>query len=219
MTSDRSAPLPTTAIVRIWWRRHQPRLADGTRNPDADRAAMARLRRAGVADALADPAVLDLYRRLGLGASDRALAERLPWVAAVATVLAHVREDAPADGAGRRTHPARAAGRKHFDDPPETAIVKPMRFRRLLTARAVEEVERQMRRLVAVLPPGAIDVGALGRSILDWPDPGRGDRTRTRWAFEYHAAGEATPRDAQSTLPDEPALPNEPDAPNAEATP
>lgn len=213
MSSNQTVRPPAAAIIRRWWRRHQPRLPDGSRNPEADRAAMARLRRASVADALADPAVLDLYRSLGLGASDRALAERLPWVAAAATVLAHVREDAPADAAGRRTHPARAAGRKHFDDPPETAIVKPVRFRRLMTARNVEEVERQMRRLVAVLPPGAIDVGALGRSILAWPDPERGDRTRTRWAFEYHAAGEATPPDAET------ATPNEPDAPTAEATP
>lgn len=213
MSSDKPVRPSTVAIVRSWWRRHQPRLPDGRRNPDADRAAMARLRRAGVADALADPAVLDLYRSLGLGSSEREISGRLPWVAAVATVLAHVREDVPADSAGRRTHPARAAGRKHFDDKPETAAVKPVRFRRLMTARTVDEVQRQMRRLVAVLSPGPIDVGGLGRSILDWPDPERGDRTRTRWIFEYHAAGEATPPDAEATTP------NEPDAPTAEATP
>jgi len=172
-------------LARTWWRALQPYRDDGTANPTGDRAALARLRRmAEPRDALLEEAVVDLHRRLGFG---RGRAQNtLPMVAVTAMVLAHVRQD------GKRS-PAQAVGRASFDDKEfETAAMKPLRFRRLLGAREPAEIAREMRRLVQ-LADGELDVGALAAAILDWPDPERGDRIRTRWAYDYLAAGAAAP--------------------------
>lgn len=169
--------------IRSWWGTLQPS-EDGRRK--GDRAALARLRR-GTAplDVLGEPAVFDLYRRLGFEA--REAAWRLPWVTVTAMVLAHVRDDEP------HRSPARAVGRTDWSDSAlDTARIKPLRFQGLLGARDPEDVARQMRRLVA-LADRRINVGALGAAILDWNSPERGDRIRTRWAFDYYAAEDAAP--------------------------
>jgi CRISPR system Cascade subunit CasB len=170
--------------IRRWWSGLQPGEPGGRGR--GDRAALARLRRATLPlDALDEPAVFDLYRRLGFGA--REAENRLPWVAAAAMVLAHVRNDE------WNRSPARAVGRSNWDDKTfDSARVKPLRFQRLLAAREPEDVAREMRRLVA-LADRRINVGALGAAILDWNHPERGERMRARWAFDYHAAGDAAP--------------------------
>ncbi|BBK42275.1 hypothetical protein STVA_22950 [Allostella vacuolata] len=196
--------------IRSWWRSLQPYREDREPNPTADPAGLARLRRAGrVTDVVAEATVFDLYRRLGLEPAEAA--RDLPWVAAAAMVLAHVRADAaPAGAPPRRPHPARAIGRERFDDTRfESAIMSPLRFRRLLATREVEEVARAMRRMVAMTAPVGLDVGALGQAMLDWPHPIRGDGTRTRWAFEYHAAGDAAPDRAAEPPTDPSATPSD----------
>lgn len=178
------------SAARSWWQALQPDESSGRRG---DRATLARLRRCGAPiDAISEPGVFDLYRRLGFTEFEAAL--RLPWVAAAAMVLAHVREDAPES-------PARSVGRQNWQDEAfDTALMKPLRFQRLLAAREPEEVAREMRRLVA-LANRRINVGALGAAILEWADTERGDRLRARWAFDYHAAGEAAPEAAADPTP------------------
>lgn len=172
------------ATARNWWRALQPYDQQGQSNWTGDRGALARLRRASApADALLEPAVFDLYRKLGFKALS---GEWLARAAVAAMVLAHARED-------RRVHPAQAVGRDSFGDKNfETAAMKPLRFERLLSARAPEELVREMRRLVQ-LAGNTIDVGRLAADILSWPDDEAGDKVRTRWAYEYLAAGRDAP--------------------------
>jgi CRISPR system Cascade subunit CasB len=176
--------------ARAWWQDLQPTKANGELNPTGDRAVLARLRRASAPpDAMAEEATLALFRRLGLGAEDQA---RLPRVALIAMVLAHVRADADADGAGFRPAAARAIGRTALEDE-GSARMSALRFRRLLASRDDDDLAREMRRLVA-LAEGRINVGDLAASLFSWNDELRGDAIRTRWAFEYYAAGAAAPR-------------------------
>ncbi|MCB2055891.1 MAG: type I-E CRISPR-associated protein Cse2/CasB [Geminicoccaceae bacterium] len=160
-----------TSPALEWWQRLQP---DAGR--PGDRAALARLRRAvSLAEAMSEPAVLQLFRRLGYGAGDRV---RLPRVALVAVTLAHVRTHEP-------TTVMRRVGRAVLED--ETATLKPIRLRQILAARSDEELAVAMRRLV-MLADRRLDVADLARSILFW-----NDETRARWAFDYFNAGSAAP--------------------------
>ncbi len=188
-----SEPTDWRKAARDWWQPMQPSLADGRRNPAADRAALARLRRApGVADMLGDDAVFALYRRLGFARG--AAAARLPWVAAVALVLAHLRQPTPG---GR---PLAAAVGCQVPDDPASAAMSALRFRRLLAAEDPDDLVRHLRRALALAGRDAgIDVGRLAADILAWPDPVGGPRVRTRWAFDYYAAGDAAPAAATVT--------------------
>jgi CRISPR system Cascade subunit CasB len=168
--------------ARAWWRDLQPQSHEG--QPQAgDRAALARLRRCATpADAMIEEATLALFRRLGLGPAD---VGRLPRVALIAMVLAHVRANAEGEPA------ARAVGRASLEDA-ESARMSALRFRRLLAARQDDELAQQMRRLVTLAPDRRINVGDLAAALFFW-----GDKVRQRWTFEYYAAGAAAPRDAE----------------------
>jgi len=162
-----------------WWRGLQPNFANGERNPNADRAALARLRRTDLISAMGDPVTFDLFRKLR-----RRRPEELPEVALCAAVLAGVRDELkpPRD----REHPARTLGPL----PSETvdqAVLKPLRFRRLIEAVTPEERLILLRRAVA-LAGGTINVRELAGACLDWSE-----RRRQRWIFEYYAAGFAAP--------------------------
>jgi CRISPR system Cascade subunit CasB len=177
--------------ARDWWRSLQPRRSDDTGAPKAggdrgDPAALARLRRAStVAEAMAEEATLDLFWRLGLTRADTA---RLPRVAVIAMVLAHVREDNEHDGDERRSA-IQAVGRKTLEDE-DSAKMSPLRFRRLLACRDDddEDLAREMRRLVQ-LAGGVVNVGDLAKSLFSW-----NEETRHRWAFDYFGAGFAAPK-------------------------
>ncbi|TVR78665.1 MAG: type I-E CRISPR-associated protein Cse2/CasB [Rhodospirillales bacterium] len=179
-------------VARDWWRRLQPRRSDSTGVPGAggdrgDPAALARLRRAStVAQAMAEEATLDLFRRLGLTRADADTA-RLPRVAVIAMVLAHVRDDREHDGERRRSA-IQAVGRRTLEDT-DSAKMSPLRFRRLLACRDDddEDLAREMRRLVQ-LAGCAVNVGDLAESLFYW-----NERTRNRWAFDYFGAGFAAP--------------------------
>lgn len=168
-----------------WWRGLQPELPSGKPNWKADRAALARLRHMGdPAEAMVDPVVIRLYRDLGFDQAEAAA--KLEWVAAAAVVMAHVRRDS-----GR--HPARAVGPSdQKDEAGVTALMKPLRFKRLMLSRTSGDVARQMRRLVA-LAETAVDVGRLAQSIIDWDDGERGDKCRVDWIFTYYDAEPSAP--------------------------
>src|SRR4051812_12746720 len=107
-TRDHSQPR-WDQIARRWWEMLQQRTKDGAPNPAGDTAALARLRRAATpADAFEEPAVFDLYKKLGFGRGD--VDRRLPRVAVAAAVLAHIRTDAIPGAQGFRRHFAEVLG-------------------------------------------------------------------------------------------------------------
>lgn len=169
-----------------WWRALQPNRPNGDPNPTADRAALARLRRADLLSAMSDPAAFDLFRKLG-----RNRPQDLPEVALCAAVLAGVREDRP-------EHPARTLGPLSPDAIAQAAM-KPLRLRRLIEAGAPEDRLILLRRAVA-LADRRLNLCELAATCLDWSE-----RRRQRWIFEYYAAGHAAP-DATAEPAEEPAL-------------
>jgi CRISPR system Cascade subunit CasB len=169
-----------------WWRDLQP---DRERGRSGDRAALANLRRcATVAEAMQEPATFALYRHGGgTGPDDLAAA------ALTAAVLAHVREDDPANrSVARRIGPDNT-------DQMETALVKPLRFRRLMEAGSDDERLIAFRRLAAIAGQ-KLNVGDLCGALLNWSD----DRKR-RWIYDYWNAGNPaqtkTPSQAKEITP------------------
>lgn len=171
-------------IAARWWREMQDTNPNGTPNPRADRAARARLRRLEGPLAAADPRVVDLYRRLE---GDHLDVGKLRVVVRVALVLAHAREDI-------RGEPfARSLGPSTIDA--DDGVLKALRFRSLLAARDEGDVVRRFRRAVALLG-GRVNVRDLADVLLRWDR----DDTRTRFAFDYFAAGAAAPSEATSVV-------------------
>ena len=154
-----------------WWRRLQP-TREGTPNPTADRAALARLRRADLLDAMQDPATFALLCDLDAGDPDN-----LPAVALCAAILAGVRDERP-------EHPARTLGPPSLDAV-EQAVMKPLRFRRLILAETEQDRLIALRRAVA-MAEGKMNVRELAAACLDWSD-----NRRRRWIFEYYGASRA----------------------------
>jgi CRISPR system Cascade subunit CasB len=175
--SPESAPWWTRA--RAWWEELQPA---NERGGHGDRGALARLRRADVVGAIAEEATLALFRRLGYRDP-----QRLPRVATLAHVLAHVRED---DGRPF----GRAIGRASFEDA-KSAAMSDLRFRRLVAATGEEEIAREFRRAVE-LAGAKVDVADLARVLLCFDD--EDGRTRRRLTFDYFNAGAAAPRETAS---------------------
>lgn len=163
-----------------WWRDLQD-MRDGRPNPKADRAALARLRRAEPSDALTDDAVMELYRRM-FGLAFRA--DRMVLAVRLALVLAHVRQE------------AKAPFGKALGEGGEAAPLKPLRFKRLLQADSDDEVIRQFRRAVDLLG-NTTNVRDLARLLIGWNDPDQKDETRTRLAFAYFGARTADDEPAQ----------------------
>jgi CRISPR system Cascade subunit CasB len=156
------------AVAAHWWRGLQPYKADGTPNPVADRAALARLRRSDLIAAMEDPATFDLFRQL-----EYRDPRRLVDVALCAGVLAVVRED------NNRAHAARQLG-VPSDNPNARPVMSDLRFRRLVAAETPEERLIALRRAV-LLAGAAINVRDVAAACLDWSDT-----RRRRWLFQYH---------------------------------
>ena len=168
----------------FWWRGLRPDY-DRANPADrvGDRAALARLRRCdSVATAMQELATIALFRQCQ--ADD---ARDLPGIALAAAVLAHVRQEAP----GRV---ARQIG-PESPDRPETALLKPLRFRRLLEATDPEDCLLGFRRLVALADDKA-NVSDLARALFDWPVPHRAERTKRDWIFIYWNADPLRPAGA-----------------------
>jgi len=162
-----------------WWRRLQPYLMNGARNPTGDRAALARLRRADLFAAMEEPETLVLFHTLGRRSPDH-----LPSVALCAAVLSGVRAE-PGKRLPRE-HPARSLGPASLDAV-EAALMKPLRFRRLIEAESEEDRLIALRRAVQ-LADRRLNPFELAAACLDWSD-----ERRRRWIFEYYNAGAAAP--------------------------
>ena len=158
-------PYQGASDARGWWVGLQPDPA--TKRP-GDRAALARLRRCGtVAEAMQEPSALLLFRTVrATTPSD------LPTIGLAAAVLAHVRQDKPGVSVARLVGPESI-------EKPETALLKPLRFRRLMEADGADEQLVAFRRLVA-LAGGSLPVHDLAKALLHWSD-----QRRTRWVYEY----------------------------------
>lgn len=111
----------------------------------------------------------------------------------LAAVLAHVRDDDP-----KKTRIATAIGSPRAGEG-STALITPLRFKRLITARDPEDLLIVFRRAVAILGRRA-NVKDLARALLTFTDNRLGVVARTRFAFEYHGAGDAAPemKDAET---------------------
>jgi CRISPR system Cascade subunit CasB len=156
-----------------WWQDLQ---ADPARKRPGDRAALARLRRcATIVETMQDPAALSLFRRCGGRSPDD-----LPLAGLAAGVLAHVRNTDPAQRSIARTIGPRSS------DEPGTALLKPLRFRRLMEADTLDERLTAFRRLVA-LAGGTVNVRDLAVALLAW-----NETRRIRWIYDYWNAGQPT---------------------------
>ncbi|MCV0369521.1 type I-E CRISPR-associated protein Cse2/CasB [Filomicrobium sp.] len=170
------------AAVLAWWRQLQPQDAEG-RSTRGDRAAIARLKRVpNILEAAAEPAAANLYRRVGFTRPSI----DLPRAALLAAVLAHVKKDDP-------LHPvAEAIGAPRSGD--ETAaLISPLRFKRIVSAREPDELLIVFRRVVAILG-GRADIKNIAAVLLGFTDARWGDITRTQFAFAYHGASLAAPK-------------------------
>jgi CRISPR system Cascade subunit CasB len=172
----------TPQAARAWWQALQP---DPAQKRGGDRGALARLRRcATVGELMLEPQAIALFRRLG-GTSPA----DLPRVALAAGVLACVRKDVTAQKVARRIGPA-------DPDKPETALLKPLRFRRLMEAATGDDRLLAFRRLVAIA--GAeLNAADLADALLNW-----NDRLRQIWVYDYWNAG-AAPAETQKPATEE----------------
>lgn len=147
--------------VAAWWR---TQLAD--RDSGAARGLAARLRRADALAALAEPAVQDLARQLGLGLAQAGVLERL------ARVLAELREN-----------DAHSLARRLGGPEP---VMSHLRFQRLMRAEG-EEFTTALRRAI-VMAERRCNVARLAADLLVWDHPEWGEAARRRWIFDYFAA-------------------------------
>ncbi|MFC7557404.1 type I-E CRISPR-associated protein Cse2/CasB [Pseudoroseomonas wenyumeiae] len=159
-------------VAAAWWRDLQGIVPGKPERKPADRATLAQLRHcATVTEAMQHRAAIELFRRCGA-----THAAQLPEIALTAATLAHVRADVPdstiASGIGPET-----------PDKPETALLKPLRFRRLLEAESPDERLTAFRRLVA-LAGGRLNVTDLADALLHWTEG-----TKRRWIYDYWKAG------------------------------
>jgi CRISPR system Cascade subunit CasB len=193
MTAPDHSQLRWDQIARRWWEMlHDSTGKDGTPNPARDPAALARLRRAArPIDALEEPSVFDLYKKLGFNRYD--VDRRLPRVAVVAAVLAHVRADAAPESNGFRRRFADLLGQGA-----ERPLMSALRFKRLLAATEDQDLMIAFRRAVALAGKRNINVGDVAESVLDWSD-----RRRMRWAFDYYGAGSAAPKQTEFVSTDD----------------
>jgi CRISPR system Cascade subunit CasB len=165
-------------VAARWWSGLQSYRSDGTSNPDADRGALARLRRADLIETMEDPVVFDLFRQLGWRDPNRLIDTAL-----CAGVLAVVRAD------DRSAPTARQLGVQSGSDRP---VLSALRFRRLIAAETPQDRLTALRRAV-LLADATTNVRDTAAACLDWSD-----ERRRRWAFEYYDAARAAPQ--QSTV-------------------
>jgi CRISPR system Cascade subunit CasB len=156
------------AVARRWWRALQPVTVDGVTKP-GDRAALAHLRRAGTLAAMTHEATIDLFAKLGYRHESR-----LPRVATLAHVLAHVRED--------DSDPfASAIGKR--DRESKKPVLGVLRFQRLIEANSEDEIMRSFRRAIALVQSRA-NVADLAQLILSFDQ----EDMRRRFTFNYYSA-------------------------------
>lgn len=183
MTKEEGKPL--RQAVASWWRALHPD-DEGRRG---DRAAAARLRRAGsLFEVMVEGEAIRLYGRACDALGRTALSDREGIGIAIAVgVLAAVKPAARPD----YTRFATMLGRTAEGRPPrenERALFSPLRFAALVRADDPEERLRHLRRAVALARGRSFDVPRFAEDMLRWSD-----ETRRRWIFEYHQQGRAAP--------------------------
>lgn len=149
-------------IILGWWS-HQI----GDRESGAARALAARLRRAGMIEALSERQVHQLAQTLEIRDARR--------IARLVTVLAHVRAHDPAPFARRLGREATARRNDKNQSPMDA------RFQRLMRAEGDELTLGLIRALPLI--GQACNVAALGEDLLFW-----NDKARARWSFHYFGA-------------------------------
>lgn len=145
-----------------WWRTALRPAEDDA----VARALRARLRRADALEVLAQAPVHDLV------AAAPWLRHRPKALIRAVQVLAQVER-----------HDPRSLARVLGGDPP---VMSRLRFERLVRSEA-DELPRALRRAIA-LTDGGCNVAQLGRDVLNWDDPDRGEDTRRNWYFDYFNA-------------------------------
>lgn len=167
-------------LIWNWWKALQPS-ADGRFR--GDRATLAKLKRAvSIMEAASEPATAELFQKLGF--HRLSAPTDLPRVALVAAVLAHVRDDS-------KVKLARAIGTPRAGEG-TTALVSPLRLKRLIAGREPDELLIAFRRAIAILGHTA-NVKDVARQLLLWTDERTADRARILFTFDYHNAGDAAP--------------------------
>jgi len=173
-----------------WWRAMTP--APERQHP-GNRGALARLRRcATIAEAMQQRETLDLFRRCG--ATDE---RDLAGISLTAAVLAHLRADKLGLPVARQLGPDNP-------DQPETAVLKPLRFRRLLETTEPDDSLAAFRRLLA-LAGGEANLSDLTHALLGWLHPHRAADIKRRWVFSYWNADPAPAANRGTTLAEAPA--------------
>lgn len=197
--SGSSKPSPSRAErAAAWWRQ----LSGHGDNDDADQArqktdtgALARLRRcADPIEAAAEPAFIDLFRRLY--PKGKAHKERLEGVAVAAILLAHLRSEPRA-----AIHLPVRLGRTREGKIPkndDVAVFSASRMRSLVRAQSPSEVLRGFRNAIAILGADNVPPGELAHYALYWLHPQHGEKARIKFLFDYHQAGDAAP-DTETT--------------------
>lgn len=138
-------------------------------NNPGDKATLARLRRAATPlEALVEQQAIRLAEKLGITPDEPHNLER---VGIIAAVLAHVKTH----DASRKN--ARALGPLKKAD--ENPIMSTLRFRALLSAKAPDDLLREMRRAISLMRNTA-NVASLASDIYFW-----GDNTRVNWSYHY----------------------------------
>ena len=188
MNEETSDP---AGLARNWWLSLQPQTdATGNMKSRGDPGALARLRRVvDPVEALAERQAIRLAVWLGV---ESVQTEKLQFVGALASVLAHVRDEPKnAEGTPSRTHTAQLLGPRSNDDP---GLMSALRFQRLMAAQTPDDLMRQMRHVVKLLGDKA-NVRVLAQALLNW-----NETTRTTWTYNYWRAGFADPGTATSSI-------------------
>ena len=192
-------------IAAAWWRDltgndRVPDQAPSKRKPD--RGAVARLRRCSQPiEAAAEPACIDLYRRLlstekdpSKSASQRPSelnARLLERVAVIAILLAQLRSE-PSDATSLTARLGRTKEGK-IPKENEAPVFSAGRLRALIDAHNNKDVLRGFRSIIAILGRDSVSPTQLARYALFWLDPRYGERSKIEFLFAYHQAGSATP--------------------------
>jgi len=157
-------------VALQWWQRLTGNTPSGYQSGD-NRASLAELRRSTVTAAALHPETIKLFSALGYKNPSR-----LPRVAALAIILANIKEN---DGRAF----GRAIGRERSDDP-SSAPLKIGRFRAMMGAESAEDIANTVRRAVAIAD-NRVNVKDVARFVLYIEN----DSVRNRVAIDYYKAG------------------------------
>ena len=138
---------------------------------------------------------MDLFHKLGFDDPEQRkyFEGKMAKTSSLAVVLAHVRESDNQRLAGVIGVPN---GGK-----PEDAMLKPLRFKRLMAATDIEDMMTGFRRVVQMLDGKKANIRDIAQLFLSHGIEGLHDPLRVRFAFDYYNSGTFAP-DATSSSTD-----------------